>query len=207
MSQQINLLNSAFVTRPSYFSLPAIVQALGVILLGSLCFYGYASYQVKQLEKQWAESSQRYNAELVRNGALTAEFSTQISTQALQEEAKKLEKKVDEQSQLIETLKAGAVGKSVENSAGYSEYMRAFARQIVPGLWLTGFRIDTAQLSLMGGALNPELLPAYIQRLGHESVMQGKTFADLQMRQGKGLQGGRYIEFSLQSNPASEVVK
>ena len=203
MSQQINLLNAAFVKHPSYFSLPSILQALGLIVVGTLCFYGYALYQVGQLEKQSVESTKHYNDELMRLGKLSAEFSTQQNTQLLQEEARKLDKKVGDQNELIDTLKSGALG----NTTGFSEYMRAFARQIVQGLWLTGFKIDSTQISLSGNVISPELLPLYIQRLGRESVMQGKAFSNLQMRQSKAEQGARYVEFTLQSSPDSEEKK
>jgi len=85
--------------------------------------------------------------------------------------------------------------------------MRAFARQVAQGLWLTGFRItgDAAQISLSGAVLAPELLPAYIQRLSKESAMRGKTFTTLQMQQPKpdASRGAvpRYVEFLLHSSP------
>lgn len=109
------------------------------------------------------------------------------------------------QQVLIDTLKSGAVG----NTSGYSQYLRAFARQTVQGLWLTGFSIqgDAAYLSLSGGVLNPELLPAYVQRLGKEPVMQGKSFGSLQMQRNEdgGENSPRYIEFSLQSMSTEDV--
>ena len=212
MSQQINLYNPIFMKRRKYFSLLAMLQALGMIVVGSLFFYGYAVYQVGQLNKQSEESTKRYNSEQVRLTRYAAEFSPQQANQALQDEVRRLEKQVTDQAELIETIKSGAVG----NITGYSEYMRAFARQVVQGLWLTGFRItgDAAQISLSGGVANPELLPAYIQRLGKESVMQGKTFTSLQMQQPAAKPGlapvvavPRYVEFILHSSPDSETKK
>ena len=49
MSQQINLFNPIFLKQRKYFSLLAMLQALGLIVLGSLFLYGYALYQVEQL--------------------------------------------------------------------------------------------------------------------------------------------------------------
>jgi len=212
MSQQINLFNPIFMKRRKYFSLLAILQALGMIVVGSLFFYGYAVYQVGQLKKQSEESTRRYNAEQVRLARYATEFSPQQAHQALQDEVRRLEKQHAEQAELIETIKSGAVG----NTSGYSEYLRAFARQVVQGLWLTGFKItgDAAQISLSGGVVNPELLPAYIQRLGKEGVMQGKTFSTLQMQQPAAKTGSspaisapRYVEFILHSSPDSEAKK
>lgn len=214
MSQQINLFNPAFVTRRKHFSLAAMLQGLGLILAGSLAFYGYAERQVGELEKQKEESARRYQKEQARLARYAAEFSPQRAGQALQDEVRRLEKRVADQTELIEIIKSGAVG----NAVGYAEYMRAFARQAPEGLWLTGFGIsgDATQISLSGAVLDPELLPEYVQRLGKEGVMRGKAFAMLQMRQpkveSKGADAGkgaipRYVEFVLHSNPEGEVGK
>ncbi|MEO7623466.1 MAG: PilN domain-containing protein [Gallionella sp.] len=212
MSQQINLFNPIFMKQRKYFSLLAMLQALGLIIAGSLIFYGYAIYQVNQLGLQSAENTKRYNAEQQRLARYVSEFSPQQSNQLLQDEVQHLEKQTAEQNETIETLKSGAVG----NTTGYSEYMRAFSRQVVQGLWLTGFKVtgDAAQISLSGGVVNPELLPAYIQRLGRERIMQGKTFSTLKMQQSKPAENQspaattrRYVEFTLYSSPDSGANK
>ena len=215
MSQQINLFNPAFLKQRKHFSLPAMLQALGLIVAGSMLFYGYAVYQVDQLGKQSEESSSRYNAEQKHVARHAAEFSPEQASLALQDEVQRLEKQLADQAELIETIKSGAVG----NTTGYSEYMRAFSRQAAQGLWLTGFKVsgDAAQISLSGAVLDPGLLPAYIQRLGKESVMRGKTFDTQQMQQPHQQPGveadasrgatPRYVEFTLHSGPDSEASK
>lgn len=201
MSQQINLFNPAFVRQRKHFSLPAMLQALGLVVAGSLLLYGYLHYQVGHLEKQLEESGKRLQAEQARLAHHEAMFSPQQASLALQSEVQQLEKQLAEQAELVELIKSGAVG----NTTGYSEYMRAFARQAAQGLWLTGFRItgDATQISLSGAVLDPELLPAYIRRLNQESVMRGKAFAALQMQQPKADAGQgmapRHVEFTLQS--------
>lgn len=215
MSQQINLFNPVFLKQRKYFSLLTMLQAFGMIIAGSLLFYGYALYQVRLLNDQSVESTKRYNAEQAHLVRYAAEFSPQQVNQALQSEVQYLERQFTEQFELVETLKSGAVG----NTSGYSGYMRAFSHQMVQGLWLTGFSMsgDGAQISLSGGVLSPELLPAYIQRLGQEPVMQGKSFATLQMQQpkhevaagtdAKAAGVAHYVEFTLHSTPDSEARK
>lgn len=204
MSQQINLFNPVFLKQQKQFSLLAMAQGLGLIVLGSLLFYAYASYQVAELGKQSAESSKRFNAEQARLVRYSTEFSPQQSSQLLNEELQQLEKKAAESSRVADTLRSGAVG----NTTGYSEYLRAFSRQVVSGLWLTGLTItgDAAQISLNGGTTSPELVPMYIKKLGSEAVMQGKTFANLQMQAPKAegketAKLANYLEFILHSNP------
>jgi cell division protein FtsL len=216
MSQQINLFNPIFMKQRKYFSLLTMLQALGMIVAGSLLFYGYAVYQVGQLKRQADENNNRYVVEQGRLTAFMAEFSPQLAMQSLQNEVQDMGKRVAEQNRIIETLKSGAVG----NTTGYSEYMRAFSRQVVQGLWLTGFKVtgDAAQISLSGGVVNPQLLPIYIQHLGRESIMKGKTFSTLKMKQagadeadGKSSKATRsarrYIEFTLYSSPGKEADK
>jgi len=211
MSQQINLFNPIFLKQRKYFSLLTIFQALGLIVLGSLFFYGYALYQVGQLKQQSEESTRRFNAEQARLARYTAEFSPQQANQTLQTEVWRLEKELAEQTRMVDTLKSGSVG----NTTGYSQYMRAFSRQVVQGLWLTGFKVtgDAAQISLSGGVLDPELLPIYIQRLGRERAMQGKSFSTLQMQQAKTEVGKesrsavRYVEFTMYSTPDTGAKK
>lgn len=207
MSQQINLYNPVFMKRKKYFSANAMVQALLLIAAGSALFYAYAAYQVGLLAKQSDEAGSRHNAEQLKLARYAAEFSPQQASLLLEEELKKEEVRAAAQRVLIETLKGGAIG----NTAGYSEYLRAFARQAIGGLWLTGFNIteDGAQIAMSGAVLSPELLPAYIQRLSGETVMRGKTFASLQMRQPKAEGGNtaRHIEFILQSSESGQAAK
>ncbi len=209
MSQQINLFNPIFLKQKSYFSIATMLQSLGLIVLGTLLLYGYALYQVNQLEQQSADTARRYADDQNRLSRYATEYSPQQANQALQEELKSAEAALAAQQYVISTLKGSALG----NTRGYSEYMRAFARQVVPGLWLTGFAItgDGAQMTLSGGVLRPGLLPKYIGRLNRENVMHGKTFASLQMQQpapeSTGQKPSHYVEFVLQSSEASEAPK
>jgi hypothetical protein len=208
MSQQINLFNPIFLKQKKYFSVVTMLQALALILIGSALFYGYAVYQVAQLSKQADEMGKRYVAEQARFVSFTNDFSLQRSGQMLEDELKQLEAKAKAQQDVLTTLKSGVIG----NTEGYSEYMRAFARQSINGLWLTAFDItgDGAQMSLSGAVVNPQLVPSYIQRLSKERVMHGKTFSTLQMQQPK--KDGdrlipRYVEFNLRSTAIAEEAK
>lgn len=208
MSQQINLFNPVFMKQKKYFSVITMLQALGLIVAGSALFYGYALYQVGELSRQADAMSKRYAAEQARLVTYTNEFSLQRSAQMLEAELNQLEAQAKAQETVLSTLKSGALG----NTEGYSEYMRAFARQSINGLWLTAFDIvgDGTQMSLNGAVVNPQLVPSYIQRLGKERVMRGKTFSTLQMQQPKkdgDRPVARYIEFNLRSTATAGEAK
>lgn len=200
MSQQINLFNQKLQKEKNYFSVLAMAQALGLIVLGSALFYGYALYQVQQLTIQSVESKKRFEAEQLKLSRYSAEFSPQQAQQMLEAELKQSEGRLIAQRELIGKMKSGGLG----NTKGYSEYMRAFSRQIVSGIRLTGFDItgDAVQMSVRGEALSPELVPGFIKRLSQEKIMQGKEFAALLMQQHKSEAPAArvYLDFTLHSS-------
>jgi hypothetical protein len=123
-------------------------------------------------------------------------------------------------------LQGGGFG----NTKGYSGYFRAFSRQIVDGLWLTGVGIVGAghDISLRGRTINPELVPVYLTRLKREPEMQGKSFSALNIqtpkvdapayvdtkvvdakpgdvKPAKPPASAGYVDFSLQSSEAADT--
>lgn len=197
MSQQINLFNPDFLKQETHFSLITMLQGLAAIFVGALILYGYALYQVRELDKQAAQVLARLNVEQSALAGYSAGFSPQKTNELLQSELQQLEKKAEEVRSLTDTLREG----QVSNTSGFSEYMRAFSRQVVPGLWLTGFKVNSAEITLSGGTLAPESVPAYIQKLSHESIMHGKSFSNLQMQPAK---EAKYLEFTLFTAPDSQ---
>ena len=177
MSQQINLFNPIFLKQKKIFTALPMAEALSVIVVGALLLTWYAGRSVAELEQSaiagktlLADREQRLvkaNAQFAprpKNPALAAELAqAEVERQALQDVAM--------------VLKGGALG----NTAGYAEYFRAFSRQNVNGLWLTGLSISGAgnDIGVQGRAMQPTLIPSYIARLTGERVMHGKTFASL----------------------------
>ena len=111
-------------------------------------------------------------------------------------------------SEVVAVLEGGALG----NTTGYSEYLRAFARQSIEGLWLTGFSITGAghRVVIEGRTLRADLVPDYLQKLNREQIIQGSTFAEMQMRQPARDNGDKktaepaYLEFRLATAPEPE---
>jgi Fimbrial assembly protein (PilN) len=205
MSQQINLFNPTFAKQSKLLSTQAVWQGLAVAMLGVVLFYAYASYQAYVLTQQADASNKQLAAVQATLTGQVDGFSPQKANQLIEEEIKKIEAQVAIQQEMLGTLQGGNMG----NTTGYSEYMRAFARQSVSGLWLTGFTMmgNASQMALQGAAVNAELVPAYIRHLSQEPIMRGKSFAVLHIEQSKldakansAAVTPRYLEFSLQSS-------
>ncbi len=180
MSQQINLFNPIFLKQKKYFSAVTMAQALGLILLGSALLSAYTNYRVTELAREADATTAQLASAQAQLNKLNAEFGPRQKSALLEQQTKAAEREVAELKQVVDFLTKGEFG----NTNGYSEYMRAFSRQIVPDVWLTGFTISGAgsEIALQGRALKAELVPAYISKLRREAVLQGKSFAALEMQ-------------------------
>jgi Tfp pilus assembly protein PilN len=215
VSQQINLFNPIFLKQEKYFSATTMAQALGLILVASVILAGYASYRLVAASREASSLSAQLAADQARLAKLSRETAAPNKDKALEDTIKLTEDEIKALRQVADVLGRGEMG----NTQGYSEYFRAFARQIGGGVWLTGFHIQGAgnEIALQGRALQPDLVPAYIGRLKSEPVMQGKSFANLEInipeaerapkgsaaatnRPAQAMAPAGYVEFVLQSS-------
>lgn len=196
MSQQINLYSPIFLGKKKYFSATTLLQGLALIAISMTTFYAYALYQVSALGTQAADLGKRLEVERARLAKVTAEFAPQQQSNALEQEVRLAEAQLAANQKIAAAFKGGAVGAT----QGFSEFMRALARQSVNGLWLTGFDVSGSEsnMTISGRTLFPALVPVYLQRLNGESTIKGRQLVSLQMRQS----GGESLLFDLSTLPA-----
>lgn len=213
MSQQINLFNPAFCKKRELFGAVMLVQAVAVLLVVMVGLYGYQLRQVQGLNKVIKDGAAQLDQERARHVKVVAEYAPRPKDVTLEKRAEQLERQLKGDEAVLSVLQGGSLG----NTQGYSAYMRAFARQIVSGLWLTDFSIHGAghNMAIGGRALRAELVPAYIQRLNLETATQGRTFSALEMQLpkadpaskdsspgAKAVPAANYLEFKLHSSIA-----
>ncbi len=219
MSQNINLLGPAFRKQRQALTLATVAQCLAVVLVALFGYYFYLQEQVKGLATELASAeavlkSQRGYAERLKGKPAAKPGAAQIDIEIARYEG---ELKVAREA--MEALKGGAFG----NQKGFAEYLRAFSRQSVDGLWLTGFTIaGSGELEIRGRTVSPDLVPSYIQRLNREEVLAGQSFARLEMGQPKPVAAAagdrgksekapprapRFLEFSLATAESAKQEK
>lgn len=206
MSQQINLFNPIFLKRQKHFSAKTMLESLSLILLGALGFYGYAWFQVVMLSQQVIEADKRVQFDELRLGRMMRDVAPREKSLSLEDEVKRLEAQVRVRQEMVDALGGGALA----GAQGFSEHMRAFARQTMGGLWLTGFTIggSGSEIAIAGRALNPELVPVYLQRLRREPVFRGGQFGSIEIGLPRGdlaRTGVPYVEFRLQAAKAEQA--
>lgn len=179
MAQQINLYNPIFLQKKKHFSAVTMLQALGLLLVGILAFYGYALHESRAHARVADASRKQLQAQTEQVGALTREFSPQGRSKMLEEEVARAAARLKQREELLATLRTGGLG----NTEGFARYLAAFARQPVAGVWLTGFTIggDETELLLNGRVLHSDLVPAYLRALNREEVMRGRRVAEMRL--------------------------
>ena len=210
MSHQINLYNPALLKQEVPFSAWLMLQ--GMILLTFLCILvtAYIKYPLSELEDQAQVTEDKLNTVQDQLIDVSATHKQKTVSTLLEEELTRFESRLNAKKLIIEILGEDALG----NTTGYSEYMRAFSRQLLNGLWLTGFVISNAEMVLTGRLIKPDLIPAYLKRLKHEKVMHGRSFSSLQINmpepekpvdsEESTTATFNYLEFSLRSSGSEE---
>jgi hypothetical protein len=180
VSQQINLYNSALEPRRDWLSLPSLLLAWGATLAVLAVAAVITEVRVSALSAELQRENEARTAALTELAGLTRQLAARHKDAGLQAELEKLQGQLASRQDAKGVLHGGVIG----NTAGFSEYLRAFARQSFDGLWLTGFSLAGAgrDLVLQGRALRPELVPGYVQRLNREAVLKGHAFAELEMQ-------------------------
>jgi len=217
MSQQVNLFNPIF--RPKGFSFTsarAMLYAVGIAVAGVAAGAAYEDYALREVAARTQTTEAAHKNATARLSQLTNEVAQQKPNARIEADIATFETQLKGRQEIVETLRSGAVG----NTAGFSEYMRAFSRQTVNGLWLTGFEFDGNELLLHGRTVNPELVANFLKQLNREQSLQGREFSAMRIRQpapegtanaAKGesekaakAAAGRYHEFSLSTAPLPE---
>lgn len=180
MSQQINLFNPIFRKKGfSFTSSTAMLYGAGITVAIAALIAVYQNHQLSIVQRE-AQAVADAHSEVTANLAkLTAELIRQKPNTALAAEIAALDAQLQGRQEIIDTLKSGAVG----NTDGFSDYMRAFSRQNVSGLWLTGFDIAGNELAIQGRTLNADLVASYLKQLNQEKSLQGRQFAALRISQ------------------------
>lgn len=181
MSQQINLYNPEFEHKRKPFGAAAMAQALLLLVAGVLALSYYGERHVVALQAEADSGAKRLDRKKRELEAVNAEFAPRQKSPELEAELAEAESQLAALQRIAGAVERGDLG----NAKGYSEYFRAFARQRVDGVWLTGLAISGAgsEIGVHGRATDPALLTGFLAQLTREKILQGKSFGSLQIGQ------------------------
>jgi hypothetical protein len=97
---------------------------------------------------------------------------------------------------LLDKLTSQATG----NHVGFSDYLQALGRQVLPGMWFRDIKVSGGGtlLELEGSVLQPELVPRLLKKLHDEPAFSGKAFRVVKLnRQDEGTGEIRFLLLTL----------
>jgi hypothetical protein len=201
--QQINLYRPIFRRQEKKFSAAAMLQAGTAIVVGIFVIYGLLWWQVRDLRQELQQANRQVAASAKRLEEAVSRFGPSRDGALLADEVTQLEARVAERRRLRDMLRRDLLA----SGGGYSDFLVAFARRHLPGIWLTAFEIKGSgeHLRLEGAATDPALVPQYVQRLAAEPVLAGKEFRVfvLSRPEARADRAGRaaHVEFLLRTGP------
>jgi hypothetical protein len=179
MGQQINLYNPLLRPQRKSFSARSIAMTLGFLAVGLCGIYAFALVQARKAESIARDYSQQVAAQREELMKLTQQLAPRSRSQALEADVARLESEVKARQSVLGALRTGELG----NTAGFSEFLAALARQALPGTWLTGLVIGDSgnELQVSGRALRPDLVPSYLKALSKEPMMRGRRVTEMKL--------------------------
>ena len=208
MTQQINLYNPLLLPKADVLSGRMLLIAIGAVLSIAILLTAWTSWNASSLAAEERQADAALNQVRAEIAALSQQVAARQPNSQLAAELHNLEALLAGHSQVIQVLKSGALG----DTSGVSEYFKAFARETVDGLWLTGFTVVGAgnDITIEGRTLHAEFVPAYLRKLSREDVLRGHEFATLSVEkpeQQASAPGGevakpKFLEFRMSSRAA-----
>ncbi len=201
MPQQINLYNPAFEAQRAVLSFKGAVAGWAFVATLIVLIAGYQMISLRSMEQQERELARQVAAGQAETQRLGGEMAARRHDPRIADEVARLEAEVRGRQEVIAVLGAGGLG----DTRGFSDHLKAFARQSFEGIWLTGLSIATAgrDVSVQGRALQAAYVPGYLKRLNGESAMQGHPFSELIIQEAapdpnaKTSMRPNYVEFKL----------
>ncbi|MDP1607237.1 MAG: PilN domain-containing protein [Rhodocyclaceae bacterium] len=182
MSQQINLYDAALLKQRDWLSLSNVVIAGVLLLLVAGALGALARHEVPMLTAQTAANDAQLKAAREQITVLGQQVAGRKPDPRLEQMLGVAHLLLSARSEVLTTLQQ----RLGPDAGSYAEYLRGFSRQSLTGLWLTEFSFAAGGgMEIRGRTVDPALLPEYIRQLGRERAFQGRTFATLQLDEGK----------------------
>lgn len=177
--RHINLYQAEFRPARVVFPVRRMLAGLGLLLLGLLALHGWGIWQNRQLALQVAQVTRQTETVEAHLAALGKARDPATPDPAVVADIQRLESQLAALTRLEQTLQSGAVG----STRGWSAQFDALARVSVPGLWLTGVRLEGSApyMTLRGRSLDGNTPARYIALLRGEPQFVGLEFTSLEI--------------------------
>jgi hypothetical protein len=171
----INLYDPSLRVRTDHFALPRVLAVVAIAALATAVLAVVAGSSLSRADVAAQAVASELQAEQAAMQVALAKAGSKKADAALQAEVARSQRLLIQRRAALQML-AGDQGAPTNGFAGRLE---SLGRQSVDGLWLTGLALRQDDVLLRGRALDPALIPLYVQRLEHEPSLEGRAFKAL----------------------------
>ena len=195
MQQQINLYQPRFRKQEKVFSASSMLMVLVAAMVVLIGVYGYAKWNVVALANENERLQQQQVKEIARLDGLSKKYPVKQKSRLIEQQLKDLQGEKKAKQYLVNTLS----GRSIGNSNGFSSYFVGIARKHIKGMWIRRLELDNGGdvIGIYGSALEPELVPQFLQALSEEESFAGSQFQIFNMQRDE--DNSAAIKFSLRT--------
>lgn len=177
MTQNINLYDPSLRTRRDLLGLEPVLAMVVAAIVVVAAAGAWSRAAAARLESVAAGGAAEVQALQAGVQAKATKASTTKPELALQAQVAQAQRTLLEHRSALQALASSPV----DREGGFAVRLEALARQSVDGLWLTGMQLHQDDVVLKGRALQPHLIPVYVQRLDREASLQGRSFKALEV--------------------------
>lgn len=177
MHQQINLFQPVFRKQQKVFSAVTLLQICGAVGALLLMVAGHARWQLADMRQDAATLNLQLGELSQQIGVLETTYRTPDSA-ALDAEIHSLQRTIEQRHHLLQQFDRLVL----QHRGGFSAQFSALAEVNLPGLWLEGVAIsEDKHIEIRGIALDPRLIPRYLQLLEERTALAGTAFETVSM--------------------------
>ena len=173
----INLYDASLKTRRDLLGAGAALSMLGVAVVCMAIAIVWARGAATRLGPIAEESANVLQTRQAEIQAAAESAAARKPDPAVQNAVADAQRTLQQRRAALQMLAASPI----DREGGFAARLEALARQSVEGLWLTGMVLRQDDVVLKGRALQPQLIPVYVQRLDREPSLHGRAFKALEV--------------------------
>lgn len=179
MTRHINLLDAPQKKRSPWESALQMGLPIAIVVLVMGTWAAVVHLRLGSLKRQLTDIEAQMRPISDQLAQMQAGMGVEQVNATLRDRLERAQSQLKARKDIQTALQRGDLG----SSQGFSEVMRAFARQTVAGVWLTGLRLENGghDITLAGRTLNAEGVATLMKQLRAEPALRGRSIATMHL--------------------------
>ncbi|MFE8072923.1 PilN domain-containing protein [Marinobacteraceae bacterium S3BR75-40.1] len=191
MIQDVNLYTEDLKPKKDPLTLERAVALVAVLAVLVVLAALWSQWSLSQLQARQQKLAANIATAQTEVDSLSEKVAQQSESQALKQAVEQARLTLVHRNELAKRME----NLTLSGTEGFSRYLEGLARQVTPGLWLTGVDISSAarHLELRGLARDGDLVPQYLQNLEQEPAFAGQRFGFFELERSDESAGLQFV--------------